>query len=48
MTAELDRSAWSPAPVFTLIQQLGNISQTDLEATLNQGIGMALVRPKLA
>ncbi len=46
VVAELDRSAWAPAPVFSLIQQLGGISQADIEATLNQGIGMALVLPE--
>lgn len=44
--ADLERSSWTPPPVFGLIQQLGAISQADIEATLNQGVGMALVLPE--
>lgn len=43
--ARLDRSTWTPAPVFTLVQQVGGISQADIEATLNMGVGMAVVLP---
>jgi phosphoribosylformylglycinamidine cyclo-ligase len=42
---EIDRSTWAPAPIFTLVQQLGKISQPDIEATLNMGVGMAVVLP---
>lgn len=45
ITVELDRSTWTPPAVFTLTQQLGGLSQADIEATLNQGVGMALVMP---
>jgi phosphoribosylformylglycinamidine cyclo-ligase len=39
----IDRSTWRPAPIFGLLKQLGDISQSDLEATFNMGIGMAAV-----
>jgi phosphoribosylformylglycinamidine cyclo-ligase len=41
----IDRRTWRPAPVFGFIQQLGEISQSDLEATFNMGIGMVAVLP---
>jgi phosphoribosylformylglycinamidine cyclo-ligase len=41
----IDRGSWQPAPIFGLIQQVGGVSQLDLEATLNMGIGMIVVLP---
>ena len=41
--AELDRSTWAPPPIMTLIGELGNIGQADLERTFNMGIGMVAV-----
>ena len=41
----LDRSTWTPAPVFDLVRQVGGVSQPDLEATLNCGVGMVAVLP---
>ncbi len=46
MAAALDRGSWTPAPIFGLVQQVGNISRADIEATLNMGVGMALVVPE--
>jgi phosphoribosylformylglycinamidine cyclo-ligase len=43
--ARIDRSTWRPAAIFELIKQLGDISQSDLEATFNMGVGMAAVLP---
>ncbi len=46
LAATLDRSSWTPAPVFDLVRQVGEVSQPDLEATLNCGVGMvALTAP---
>lgn len=45
VTATLDRASWAPAPIFDLVRRLGDVSRTDLEATLNMGVGMALVLP---
>ena len=46
LTATLDRSTWTPLPVFDLVRRVGQIPQPDLEQTLNCGIGMvALVPP---
>ena len=43
--ARLDRGSWTPAAVFRTVQQVGGISQPDIEATLNMGVGMAVVLP---
>src|SRR5699024_4071514 len=45
VSVRLDRTTWTPGPVFGLVQRLGEISQPDIEATLNMGFGMALVLP---
>ena len=45
----IDRSSWTPPAVFDLVAGLGQVSQADLEATLNLGVGMvALVAPETA
>ena len=41
--AEVDRSSWTPPPVFGLIGRLGDVPPVDLERTLNLGIGMVAV-----
>ncbi len=46
LAATLDRSTWTPNPVFDLVRRVGEIPQPDLEQTLNCGVGMvALVAP---
>ncbi|MBO1767086.1 phosphoribosylformylglycinamidine cyclo-ligase [Allobranchiibius sp. GilTou38] len=43
--AVLDRSTWSPPPVFQVVGQLGRVPQEDLERTLNMGVGFVVVLP---
>jgi phosphoribosylformylglycinamidine cyclo-ligase len=43
--ARLDRSTWTPAPVFGLIGRLGDVPPDDLERTLNMGVGFLAVLP---
>jgi len=43
---DLHRSTWTPPAIFGLVQQVGGVPTPDIEATLNQGIGMALVLPE--
>lgn len=43
---DLDRSTWNPPAIFGLVQELGGVSRDDIEATLNMGVGMALVLPE--
>ena len=47
MYARVDRSTWTPQPVFDLVRQVGDVPQADLEQTLNCGVGMvALTDPE--
>jgi phosphoribosylformylglycinamidine cyclo-ligase len=46
MLARLDRSTWTPPPVFRTIGELGRVPQADLERTLNQGVGFVVVLPE--
>lgn len=39
----IDRSSWTPLPVFGEIARWGAVPQLDLEGTLNMGIGMIAV-----
>lgn len=43
LTAQLDRSAWTPLPVFDLIARTGGIERSDMEVAFNMGIGMVIV-----
>ncbi|WP_029251950.1 phosphoribosylformylglycinamidine cyclo-ligase [Paraoerskovia marina] len=39
----VDRASWSVPPVFRVMQELGGVPRTDLENTLNLGVGMVAV-----
>jgi phosphoribosylformylglycinamidine cyclo-ligase len=43
LAVRIDRSTWTPAPVFGLVGQLGNVPRLELEKTLNMGVGMVAV-----
>jgi phosphoribosylformylglycinamidine cyclo-ligase len=45
LSARVDRSTWTPAPVFGLVGALGGVAQAELERTLNMGVGMVAVVP---
>lgn len=46
---EIDRSAWTPPPVFQWLQALGNIDREEMFRVFNMGIGYVLVvRPRSA
>jgi len=45
VSVTLDRATWTPAPVFDLVRRAGQLSQSDLEATLNCGVGMVALLP---
>ena len=40
LTVRIDRSTWTPQPVFDVVRRVGQVAQADLEATLNCGVGM--------
>ncbi|ALG83735.1 phosphoribosylformylglycinamidine cyclo-ligase [Gordonia phthalatica] len=47
LTAELERSTWTPAPIFQLIAQRGRVERAEMERTFNMGVGMvAIVSPE--
>ncbi len=46
MSAVLERSSWTPPAIFQLVQQVGAVSQADIDATLNMGIGMVAILPE--
>ena len=43
LSATVDRSTWSPAPVFGLVAEQGGVERGELERTLNMGVGMVAV-----
>jgi phosphoribosylformylglycinamidine cyclo-ligase len=45
LTAELDRTTWTPAPVFKLIASRGRVTRDEMERTFNMGVGMIAVLP---
>jgi phosphoribosylformylglycinamidine cyclo-ligase len=45
VSVTLDRATWTPAPVFDVVRRAGQLSQSDLEATLNCGVGMVALLP---
>jgi phosphoribosylformylglycinamidine cyclo-ligase len=45
LTADLDRTTWTPAPVFKLIASRGRVARQEMERTFNMGVGMVAVVP---
>lgn len=43
LLAEVNRGSWSVPPVFELVRRLGDVPWSDLERTLNLGVGMVAV-----
>lgn len=43
LAADVDRAAWTVPPVFAMVQELGQVPWSDLEGTLNLGVGMVAV-----
>ena len=39
----IDRNAWAPAPLFTLIQEHGGVADAEMLRTLNMGVGFTMV-----
>jgi phosphoribosylformylglycinamidine cyclo-ligase len=40
---EIDKSSWPVLPVFTVMQQIGNVSESEMYRTFNMGVGMVVV-----
>ena len=45
LTAVLDRTTWTPMPVFKLIAARGRVDREEMERTFNMGVGMVAVLP---
>lgn len=45
LTGHVDRSTWTPPPVFDVVREAGGVTREDLEATLNCGVGMVALLP---
>ncbi len=43
VSVTIERSTWTPQPVFSLVQEVGRVGLADLERTLNMGVGMVAV-----
>ena len=43
LVADIDRAGWTLPPIFSLVQRLGQVPWTDLEGTLNLGVGMVAI-----
>jgi phosphoribosylformylglycinamidine cyclo-ligase len=41
--ALIERNSWPVPPIFALIQKIGAVAQTEMDATFNNGLGMILV-----
>ncbi|GAA0570355.1 phosphoribosylformylglycinamidine cyclo-ligase [Kribbella sandramycini] len=49
LSVRIDRSTWTPAPIFGLVGLLGDVELLELEKTLNMGAGMvAVLAPEVA
>ncbi|MEU0990489.1 MULTISPECIES: phosphoribosylformylglycinamidine cyclo-ligase [unclassified Streptomyces] len=44
--AIVDRSTWTPGPVFDLVGKAGQVERLELEKTLNMGVGMIAIVPE--
>ena len=40
---EIKRGSWPVLPIFTLMQQIGNVPESDMYRTFNTGVGMVVV-----
>ena len=43
--AVVDRRSWTPAPIFQLLQHLGEVPDSEMFRTFNMGIGLVLIVP---
>lgn len=41
----IDRSTWTPQPIFALMQRLGHVNDAEMFRTFNMGVGLVLIGP---
>jgi phosphoribosylformylglycinamidine cyclo-ligase len=44
--AIVDRTTWTPDPIFDLVGKTGQVERLELEKTLNMGVGMIAIVPE--
>ena len=44
----IEKRAWTPPPIFHLIQEMGNVPESEMFRTFNMGIGMVLIADRMA
>lgn len=44
----IEKRSWTPAPIFQMIQQAGQVSEAEMYRTFNMGIGMVLIVDRFA
>ncbi|WP_298325622.1 phosphoribosylformylglycinamidine cyclo-ligase [Haloactinopolyspora sp.] len=42
-SAVLERSTWTPQPIFSVTARIGGVAEAELERTLNMGVGMVVI-----
>jgi len=40
---QIEKGSWPVLPIFTLMQQIGNVSESEMYRTFNMGVGMVIV-----
>jgi phosphoribosylformylglycinamidine cyclo-ligase len=48
LRSRIDRQSWTPAPIFDLIAERGQVAAEEMERTFNLGVGMVAVVPAAA
>ena len=43
--AVIDRASWTPQPIFSLMQRIGNVGEFEMLRTFNMGVGLVIVGP---
>jgi len=43
VSVEIEKGTWDELPVFGLMQELGNVKETEMFRTFNMGIGMVVI-----
>lgn len=41
----IDRASWTPQPIFSLMQKLGQLSNAEMLRTFNMGVGLVIIAP---
>ncbi len=41
----IDRGTWTPQPIFSLMQQIGNIDELEMLRAFNMGVGLVIAAP---